>query len=118
VSFFVLFNRKSASCTHVSALLPALASLAPSATTIIGTSATTQDPGNVSSDEEVPLPITSYICQWNVPRKRKESNLQVSEAIFHKHVYGKQRKHELKAIEDFDPLPSELRGKAKDGIPQ
>ena len=73
-----------------------------------------EDPGRVSSDEETALPITSYICQWNVPRKRKESNLPVAEAVFHKHVYGRQRKNMLKPIEDYDPRPNDLRGKAKD----
>ena len=33
-----------------------------------------------------------------------------------KHVYGRQRKHELKPLEDFDPRPVELCGKAKDHL--
>lgn len=66
-----------------------------------------RDSGNVSSDEETALPITSYICQWNAPRKRKESNLPVSEAVFHKHVYGRQRKNELRPMEDLSKGVSE-----------
>lgn len=88
----------SASCTHISALLHALASLTPA---VIGTGN-----GNDTSDEEnTSLPITSHLCQWNVPKKRKESNLTVTEAAFKKHVYGRERKHELKSMADFDPRP-------------
>ena len=79
---------------HVSALLHALASLTPACEQNV------QD----SSDEEA-LPITSYLCKWNAPRKRKESNLPISQASFMKHVYGRERKHQLKPVEDFDPRP-------------
>ena len=92
----------SASCTHISALLHALASLTPA---VIGTRNDTSDEENTS------IPITSYLCQWNVPKKRKESNLTVAEATFKKHVYGRERKHELKSMANFDPRPEELRGK-------
>ena len=51
-----------------------------------------------------------------MPRKRKESNLTVSESVFHKHVYGREHKHELKSMEDFDPRPNDERGKAKDNL--
>ena len=91
----------SASCTHISALLHALAGLTPA---VIGTGSDTSDEENTS------LPITSYICQWNIPKKRKESNLTVTEAAFKKHVYGRERKHELKPMADFDLRPEELRG--------
>ena len=93
----------SASCTHISALLHALASLTPA---VIGTGS------DASDEDETSLPITSYLCQWNAPKKRKESNLTVTEAAFKKHVYGRERKHELKPMADFDPRPEELRGKA------
>lgn len=33
-----------------------------------------------------------------------------------KHVYGRERKHQLKPLEDFDPRPVELRGQAKDHL--
>ena len=37
--------------------------------------------------------------------------MPMSEAVFQKHVYGRQRKHELKPIEEFDPRPVELHRK-------
>ena len=91
----------------MSALLHALASLSPP------DFSQTQDP---SSDEGAVHPVTSYLCKWNAPRKRKESNKSISESEFHKHVYGRQRKHELKPLEDFDPRPVELRGTANDNL--
>ena len=30
-----------------------------------------------SPDEEATLPVTSFLCQWKAPRKRKESNLPI-----------------------------------------
>ena len=66
---------------------------------------------NTSVDEST-LPVTSYLCKWNAPRRRKESSLPISEAVFHKHVYGRQRKHTLKPIADFDPHLVHLRGQA------
>ena len=33
-----------------------------------------------------------------------------------KHVYGRERKHQLKPLEDFDPCPVELRGKVNDHL--
>ena len=103
-TLFILYSN-SASCTHVSALLHALASMTANHTVQVPTPV---------SDEEESAPITSYLCQWNVPHKRKESNMPISDAIFHKHVCGRQRKHELKPIEDFDPRPVDLRGKSKE----
>lgn len=102
-----LLIRKSASCTHVSALPDALASLAPSG------SNQTQ---NNSSDEEATIPVTSYLCKWNEPRKRKESNKTISESVFNKHVYGRQRKHQLKPFQDFDPRPVDLRETANENL--
>ena len=107
--YLLLLCRKSASCTHISALLHALVSLTP---TSLGPSGTNQP----SSDEETALPVTSFLCQWNAPRKRKESNLPISGAAFQKHVYGRQRKRDLKEMIDFDPRPPHLRGNAKDQL--
>ena len=42
--------------------------------------------------------------------------MPISDAVFQKHIYGRQRKHELKAIEDFDPRPVDLRGKSKERL--
>ena len=63
-------------------------------------------------EESEPLPVTSFVCQWNQPRKRKESTLQMAEAPFQKPVYGRQRKHTLSPITDFDPRPVQYRGTA------
>ena len=50
------------------------------------------------------------------PKRRKESNLPISETAFHKHVYGKQPKHEINSLEDFDPRPPEEKGKVKEHL--
>lgn len=50
----------------------------------------------------------------SAPHKRKESNLTIPETMFMKHVYGRDRKHVLKPLEDFDPRPAEFRGNAKE----
>ena len=42
--------------------------------------------------------------------------MPISDAVFHKHVYGRQRKRELKPIEEFDPRPVDLRGKSKEHL--
>lgn len=57
------------------------------------------------------LPITSYPCRWKAPRKRKESNLKLSDAKFEKRVW-KEEKVTLSSIQDFDPRPAECRGMA------
>ena len=73
-SLYLTFSSsKSASCTHVSSLLHALASLSPC----------TIGDGDISSDEK----LFFLLCQWNMPRKHKESNHTVSEAMFCKHVW-------------------------------
>ena len=77
--------RLSASCTHVSGLLHALAALAP--TQFPPSSATGSSVSTEESEET--LPVTSYPCQWKAPRKRKQSNLKMADATFEKHVYGR-----------------------------
>ena len=67
----------------------------------------------VDGDSEQAMPVTSVLSQWNVPRVRKESNLQLSDAIFEKHDYQKPVKRKRKQIKDFDPRPEECRGNAK-----
>ena len=69
------------------------------------------------TEEEDPLPVTSYTCQWVVPRKRKESTAKMSDITFEKHVYGRTRKHDLKSITDFDPRLPEFRGTVCDRLP-
>ena len=51
------------------------------------------------ADEE---PVTSLACTWKQPRKRKESNMKISEVIFEQHVHGKTKNINEK-LEDFDP---------------
>ena len=75
--------RKSASCTHVSALLHALVSM----TTPQFQLRPTESPGTLLSDEEESQPVTSLPCQWKPPRKRKESTLPLAEASFAKHEF-------------------------------
>ena len=92
----------------MSALLHALTSISSSQVPfhVTGTPGTND---NVD-EEDTPLPITSFICQWVKPRKRKENSAKMSETDFLKHVYGRTIKHELKPIASFDPRPSEYKG--------
>lgn len=107
---FVFYHRVSASCTHVSGLLHALVSISQEPfAAAMGVSET--------EDEEAPLPITSYACQWKLPRKRKESDARISDLTFKKHVYGRARKHNLNPIKDFDPRPPEFRGTLGSHLP-
>ena len=104
-------NRKSASCTHVSGLLHALVAMCPGGFLLAGNDA------DVTSEEEA-LPITSFVCQWKVPHRRKESTALMSESTFQKYVYGRERKRTLKPLEDFDPRPEQYRGTAMDRLPE
>ena len=107
----LLTCRKSASCTHVSALLHCLAALTSSLTNChIDTSI--QDCSD--DDSETVLPITSFLCQWKAPKKRKENNLQISQTNFQKHLYDRERKYDRKSLQDFDPRPSAVRGKTNE----
>ena len=77
--------RKSASCTHVSALLHALVSLTAPQFQLQPSELESQDVLH-SCDEET-VPVTSRPCQWKAPKKRKESTMAMSEASFIKHEY-------------------------------
>ena len=88
-----------ANLRHVSGLLHALVAMCPSQ---VGTAP--------DSDTEESLPITSYPCKWTKPRKRKDASMKMSEIAFQKHVYGRQIKHTLQSLSDFDPRPFEHRG--------
>ena len=101
--YLCMFCRKSASCTRVSGLLHALVAMSPSFP-----SHSVMDP-STSEPEEEALPITSYVCQWKPPRKRKESTLQMSEATFHKPVYGCEKRRSSKPLEVFAPRPPEYK---------
>lgn len=103
---FILFYRQSASCTHVSGLLHALTAICSARNPFQIVSAAHVE----NEEEDSALPITSFICQWVKPRKRKESSAKISESEFLKHVYGRTVKHELKTICSYDPRPAEYRG--------
>ena len=66
------------------------------------------------ADEE---PVTSLACTWNQPRKRKESNMKISEVTFEKHVHGKTKKHKYEKLEDFDPRPTKYHNTANNNLP-
>jgi len=77
----------------------------------------TEIDSTASADDHIasiiqPVPITSLECQWSKPRHRKDSKVEVSNVAFKKHIYGRQRKHELEPINDFDPRPDEYKGTA------
>ena len=107
----IIYYRKSASCTHVSALLHSLVSM-----TSKNFQVSPELPSSVlvDGDSEQTMPVTSLLSRWNVPRVRKESNLQLSDAIFEKHDYQKPIKRKRRQIKDFDPRPEEYRGNAKE----
>ena len=86
---------------HVLGLLYVLLSLAP---------AQFQTTSLTIDDVIPPLPITPYICKWKIPRKRKESNLKMSEMHIEKHLYGHECKKNLDLLEDFDPRPLDCKG--------
>lgn len=90
--------RNSASCTHVSALLHALVAM---------TAKKYSSSPSTSGSEA--MPITSYLCQWKMPKKRKDSSIPMSTAVFEKHDY-KRKKRKVSLTEDFDPRPEECRG--------
>ncbi len=96
--------RESASCTHISGLLHALVAMSPPERDTVPNTAS----GGASSSQEE-LPVTLFSCQWNVPRKRKECTCtaKFADVSFRKHVYGRQHKHTLRSMSDFDPRPAE-----------
>ena len=104
--------RKSASCTHVSAVLHALAALSPASFQLRPNSSPAND-----SDDEDSTPVTSLPCQWKRPKKRKESTLPISEATFEKHDYTKPIKKKIKSVENFDPRPPQFRGLVTSQLP-
>jgi len=102
---------ESASCTHVSGLLHALAAITPA--NVTSTSTPDETIGSDDNDDEPEsLPVTSFACKWKPPRKRKECVLKFADANFEKHVYGRQKKYTWDPIKDFDPRPVEYRGSA------
>ena len=109
-----LFISKSACCTRV-CHCHALVSITPNEFPVPGNETMNTDS---SSEKEEVLPVTSYACKWKVPCKHKDSTMQMADAVFHKHVYGRERKRTLKPLEDFDPRPMEYRVTANDRLPE
>ena len=99
----------SASCVHVSSLLHALVAM-----TANNMQPHHSLPSTSAADEvEESMPITSYLCQWKVSKKRKESNQLMSAITFEKHDYQNQKNRRLGPTEAFDPRPSECNGTAQ-----
>ena len=71
----------------------------------------------VDGDIERFSSLTSVLSSWNVPRKRKESTLKMSKAVFQKHDYQRLTKRRRKQMEDFDPRPEGYRDNAKILLP-
>ena len=76
-----------------------------------------QPSASTSGDDNESLPCTSYPCQWKQPKKRKESNLRMGDAVFEKHVLGRECKRKVVAVEDFDPRPQKFRDTIKERVP-
>ena len=104
-----LYNRLSASCTHVSAVLQALTSIksVPFNPTV----------HHALNPDDTEVSVTSLPCMWKAPKKRKHSTMRMSEAVFEKHDYRKPMKRKTKPLEDFDPRPPEFRGNASMLLP-
>ena len=118
IHIYFITYRQSECCTHISALLHALAALCPTSFPTLAdstnTSSTSSDP--VSNDEDEVVPVTSVLCQWKPPKKRKVSTMKLCDVEFEKHVYRRTKKS-MKKLEDFDPRPEKYRGTAKDNLP-
>ena len=100
--------RLSASCTHVSALLHALSALRPMPF---------PSPASSSVGSEDVEPVTSFPCMWKQPKKRKASNMKISDVDFEKYVRGRTKKRKYSKLEEFDPRPVQYRNTAKDNLP-
>ena len=102
------FCRKSASCTHVSAVLHPIANLNPPSFRL-------KPNVHVTIGEEEEMPCTSVPGQWVITcKKRKDStsSIEITSVVFEKHDYSKPVKKRVKLIEDFDPRPPECIGTA------
>ena len=83
----------------MSALLYALVALKPSVQSCM--------PSGDDSDEDS-LPVTSPLCQWKLPRKRKATAMQSSAAEFEKHEYGRTKVYNIQSLETFDRQPEDV----------
>ena len=110
-----IYYRKSASCTHVSAVLHALAGLNPAPFQLQPPFPSATD--EPDDDEEV-VPVTSLPCVWKQPKGRKDSSLLVSQTHFERHEHSKPVKRKFELLEEFDPRPVEFRGSARSNLPK
>ena len=110
---FRLCDRLSASCVHVSAVLHCLVALRGHKFMTPATESTSE----LSGDDDQPLPITSFACQWKQPKKRKETNLKISDADFSKHQFG-DRKRTYESMNEYDPRPVSFRYTAAHALPR
>ena len=53
-----------------------------------------------------------------IPQKRKESNVKMSDLRIEKDVYGHDRKHVTNPISDFDRRPSQFHGALRLRLPE
>ena len=99
----------SASCVHIPSLLHALVAMTANNMQLHPSLPST----SAVDEEEETMPITSYLCQWKVPKKRKESNQPISAITFEKHDYQKQKKRKLSLTE---ATPLECKGTAQNQL--
>ena len=70
-------------------------------------------------EEEEVTSCTSLPRAWGIPsKKRKDSTIEISSAVFEKHDYSKPVKKKVKLIEDFDPRPPEFKGTVRARLPE
>ena len=105
--------RMSASCTHISALLHALAALCSTSFQLQPNLPST----SYTETEQTPSSVTSLPCQWKALKAKKDSTLQIASTSFEQHDYGKPVTRKIKLLEDFDPRPPEFRGQIQSRIP-
>ena len=96
----IFYYRLSASCRHVSAVLQALTSI-----NSVPFNLTNPNVHPTSDLDATEVPVTSLPWKWKAPKKRKQSTMRMSEAVFEKHDYNKPMKRKIKPLEDFDPRP-------------
>ena len=52
-----------------------------------------------NEDDQQPLPVTSFLCQWKQPRKTKKSNLCIGKVQCKRHHFGRRgSKNQLKTL--------------------
>ena len=108
--------RMSASCTHVSALLHALAALSSTSFQLQPNLPSTSSTETEATETE-PTPVTSLPCQWKAPKAKKDSILQIASTSFEQHEYRKPVMRKIKLLEDFDPRPPQFRGQIQSRMP-